>query len=222
MAPLAQSQGHSQGSSEPDTFEFYEFLERSELQSQIGPKELFFCSTAIKRYLGEQDCWRLRALLDDLYPSHDNTHVVKVILNDYTDTLCILMKISKGKKIKRCIEVADLDDAHLPFDALTMRASFPAKSDAEFCESFCEAQWAFRPLSFKKNMVKDLKNPRYILPITLMEETARGGSASVSKIEIHGCYNLLHEEKPPGSSPCTSVNRHRSHRPFSNVNTMAG
>jgi len=214
---MVPSQDFSQGSPEPRAIsEFNEFLKNKELQSQIKPKKSFVCITAVKEYLGKQHRLKLGALLDALYPKEDNFHLTKEILADYTAVLCILMKINKGQHLKSFVR-QDFRDKQLPFTQLTKPINFPSDSkDAKFYEDFCKAQWAFLPVQFKENMEKDWDNQR-ILPITLMEERGSGGSGSVSRIEIHGCYNFLHGDKD-GDYPCTPVSYYPQHE-LSNILT---
>jgi hypothetical protein len=202
---MAQLQDNSQGSPEADPIsDFKEFLQKSELQSQIEPKESFVCITAVRIYLGQHACQQLMAILDTLYPKDDNTHCCKEILDDCTAVLCTLMKINKGRHIKRFTETLTLNDGHLPFDPSAKPKNFPKDSETQFYVEFCKRQWMFVAVPFTENMGKHLESPNRLIPITQMGEPARGGSGSVSRIEIHGCYNLLHGKKPPDST-CTSV-----------------
>lgn len=207
---MAHLQDHSQGSPEPDSIsKFKKFLEKSKLQSQIEPKS-FVCINAVKAYLREDD--ELGAILDDLYPKGSNTGCCKEILSAYAAVLSILIKTNKGAHIKTFIRYNKLTDKSLPFELRAKPEKFPDDSDdAKFYDEFCKEQWMFVPVQFTKNMGKNLESQ--LIPITQMEELASGGSGSVSRIEIHSCYNLLHGEEPH-DSPCTSVNPCLLYQPF--------
>jgi hypothetical protein len=212
---MAPAQAQSQGSPEPGAIrDFNKFLKKIELLSVIYEKKPkpFVCITEVRTHLREHNCQRLENLLDTLYQGDPNTPDYEEVLKKYTAILCILMKIRKGCHIQHFVESADLDDGHLPFNTARMPDNFPDDTEDQcFYDRFCETQWMFLAVSFTENMSKSFGDPSpRILPVTLNKELRSGGSGTVSKIEIHGCYNLLRGEQPNVHS--TSVSPHYSHR----------
>lgn len=129
----------------------------------------------------------IRKMLRALWPD-DLPVQVETVQADYAKVFCILLRIAQGYFIEHFVKHDSLCDSKLPFEAKP--PNFPPSPDDELFAQFYAIQWMFCAPTFRYNKINQEWN-NYILPIILKEDLARGGTATTSKIMLHGAYNRL-------------------------------
>ncbi|GME26801.1 hypothetical protein MMC30_005887 [Neofusicoccum parvum] len=141
----------------------------------------------------------IRKMLRALWPD-DLPVQVETVQADYAKVFCILLRIAQGYFIEHFVKHDSLCDSKLPFEAKP--PNFPPSPDDELFAQFYAIQWMFCAPTFRYNKINQEWN-NYILPIILKEDLARGGTATTSKIMLHGAYNRL---DPTGDTDKSKAN----------------
>jgi hypothetical protein len=149
----------------------------------------------LEKYLGENDCRKLKNILAVLWPGSvppvDAVHIIR----DYMSVICILLRIGKARYIALFTPCPELSDKNLPFDPDDRRRRFPQASD-DFYERFCAEQWKFCVPILRYNVTDLRLEADTILPIIHKQKLNTGGSAVLHQITLHAAYDEL---RRPGS-----------------------
>lgn len=155
-------------------------------------RRAFMPLKTLQEYFKEDSSARLKKLLAAVFEPKDPPIDPDEILENYTQTFCILVEIGKGRFIER-FSTRSLGDRMLPFEPdHAPPLHFPTDTtDTQFYKKFCNKQWKFCVPDFKTPMTNIRFHPERILPIVSKEKIAGGGSAMLYKIKLHNSYNWL-------------------------------
>ncbi|KAL9086936.1 MAG: hypothetical protein Q9159_003897 [Coniocarpon cinnabarinum] len=176
---------------------------RRGVASTDAPFQDFLPYPDLEAYFTEDDNTRLRAIVGALcpppkhFPSQIATNIVKF---KYLKGFATLLMIGEGRHIERFAVPEELCDARLPFKARPN--AFPASNQGDSFEKFKKHQWIFLPAFMEAARQQEIEVER-ILPILSQSPLGTGGSAQVSRIELHPYYNHLssyHESQPDPTS----------------------
>jgi len=148
----------------------------------------FISIQRVNDYFGNET--RTKALLHALLPDKPLIPDPKVVCQEYSRVLCILVRLNKGYFITHFM-LHQLSDAKLPFDSIRPDQFPESGPNGQFFHLFRREQWQFCAPMFRLDMnvsfVGDL-----ILPIEELEQHKEGSTATVYKIRIHRDYDLLY------------------------------
>lgn len=150
-------------------------------------KERFLPSGKLDQYF--MQAGRLGALVEEATrPGSADLHTIH---KGFIKIFTILLWIGEGPYIEHFISYPDvLSDNQLPF--VDRPKHFPWRPDSDFFEAFNNAQWQFCSPLFQYERLQDTKySDRVILPISSFERIGDGGSAIVSKFELHPDHDSL-------------------------------
>jgi hypothetical protein len=134
-----------------------------------------------KKYLQANNHIALDDILYELFsePPVDS----ETILSNYVAVFCILLDIEEGATIADFVHY-DHNDQQLPFDQEP--SGLPPGNGTKFRDK----QLRFCVPAFQKLMARHYTEER-ILPISMKEKLAGGGTSTIHKIKLHGEYNKL-------------------------------
>ncbi|EPE29987.1 Protein kinase-like (PK-like) [Glarea lozoyensis ATCC 20868] len=158
-------------------------------------KHLFLPSADVERHLTAHNYRNLAPLLQAVFlNSHNNPIDACDMVEGYHCIFSILLQIGKGHLLGQFLHHDHLKDAFLPFSNDHPPADFPIDpADADpkaFLQRFCQQQMKFCPPKIENRPGKVFADGR-ILPFTVKERLAKGGSATLYKVVLHNQYDGL-------------------------------
>lgn len=128
---------------------------------------------------------RLKTILNQIELSGKTTIDFETVKRDYKSILAILTLCEKPGLIDYFTKHPHMRDAFLPFS--TMPSQFPSR---DLWSIFDEYQWQFCAHPFFGEVNKEL-DARTILPFLSKDRPVLGGTAEVSRVQIHSAFNRL-------------------------------
>ncbi|CZR62093.1 uncharacterized protein PAC_11990 [Phialocephala subalpina] len=178
-------------------------VSNSVLDPKSDRRPAFMPLKKIEDYFKENNCIRLKRLLNALFSPDESPVDPEVILQNYIKAFCILVEIGKGRFISHFSHYESLADKKLPFEPQNGPPSyFPTNTDeTSFFGAFCGEQWKFCAAVFSSPMANIHYHKDQLLPIIHKERLAEGGSAVLHMIRLHPSYDKLDPKKLATNDP---------------------
>jgi len=185
---------------EPELEAFFALLDeasRKGIRGQLNrakPTENFVPFSDINDYFNTP--LQLEKILEAVFRRAPSTKIRIWVPPSYFKVFAILLRLEKGTYINHFISHG-LSDASLPFEKCP--PDFPkADPDKQFFPKFLKIQWKFCAPEFvyKQLSSRVFRHHGWILPITQKTHLGGGGSATLSKIELHPSYDHLLQFSP--------------------------
>lgn len=185
----------------PDLQAFHTFVRKSIAYAVVDPnsdaRRSFISIDTIKAYFEEDGTSRLRNVLAGVWFPEEPRVDPDDVLENYIAIFSILVELGRGKYVRHFASW-DLSDLRLPLDPGSKPpANFPIiTDDAQFYQTFCEAQWKYCASVFRYPLNDVHFEDQRILPFVSKELISSiGGSATLYKIRFHPSYNKLDRQK---------------------------
>jgi len=174
--------------------EFASWLTRNSVTSAGDGGRTFIPQDRLRAYFTKTEkADNLKALLHATSKPSEEIVDVEVVRDSYLKIFSILIIINKAHYIKNFIDEGT-SDSSLPLTYGDKRLK--TQKNQSFCDSFCQAQWEFCPVSL--DTCRNGKfDERQILPFMSKERISDGGSAKFYKVEIHPEHRGLFKQYQP-------------------------